>query len=457
MSRPPSRTRANLRFSTLDGIFATPWTVVSLPGTFLMAPLLNDVFQIGPFWFGLVAAMPALANAIHILLVPGIARFLRVRDLTLGQAWLNSGLWLGGGVGIAFLPVADPATAGLFFVLLFGLSSLSGAFIGIGWSTWLADFVPERIRGRYLGQRNRYNNLTILAFMLAALLLLEGMDASRNAYLLLIAVAIAGRILSVLVQHLIVSPDPTGGALSHANWLREVGSLKREKPLLRFIAFGILFGFFGGMLGTATPLFALTVLGVSPAEFTGLSIAATVSGILFYRIWGQVIDRHGSLPTLILSLVLWKIGDFGWLAITPETRYWLFAVWIWGGATAAGYLLASFNLLLKLIPRRSRAAGVSINLAAASIAAAVSPVLTGFVLSHVDSWGWSSPTTYRGIILVGLLGTLLSLLLILRLAEPRTSPGRNRIPGAMRTLRQLTVSQGLAFFTNTQFIVRKKR
>ncbi|MFP4351214.1 MAG: hypothetical protein ACLFRP_04045 [Puniceicoccaceae bacterium] len=34
--RPASTTRGNLRYSTLDGVFATPWTVLCLPGSFLI-------------------------------------------------------------------------------------------------------------------------------------------------------------------------------------------------------------------------------------------------------------------------------------------------------------------------------------------------------------------------------------------------------------------------------------
>ena len=52
MDERMSQTRRNLRNSTLEGLCATPWSILSLPGGFLMAGLLNSFFNVGPFWFG---------------------------------------------------------------------------------------------------------------------------------------------------------------------------------------------------------------------------------------------------------------------------------------------------------------------------------------------------------------------------------------------------------------------
>ena len=71
-----------------------PWVLLSLPGSFIAAGLLNALFQIGPFWFGLVAAMPAIANAFHILIVPFFIRFMKVRDMVISFSWLNLGAWI---------------------------------------------------------------------------------------------------------------------------------------------------------------------------------------------------------------------------------------------------------------------------------------------------------------------------------------------------------------------------
>lgn len=454
---PISSTRRNLRYCTIDGICATPWALLSLPGSFLMAALLNNFFAVGPFWFGIILAMPALANALSILLIPLVARFMKVRDMTLSLSWLNAGLWLSGIVAIAFLPAHAPKTAGLFFAILYGLSAMSGSLLVVGWIAWLGDFVPEDIRGRYMGQRNRYTNLMTLGFMGLSVALLNYMDASRAAYLILAGLAVLARLASISVQHLIVSPDPTGGVVASANWARELGGLRKETALLRFIAFGVIAGFGMAFLGTLAPLYAFNQLMVTPAEFTAFSIVATIAGTLCVRLWGRVIDRHGATPVLIITFIAWRIGDFGWVAVTPETKHALFLIWAWGGTMATGYMLASFNLLLKLIPKQSRSAGISLHLTTTSIAATAAPILAGSFIGWAGASGLDLAWIYRAGITGGIVGSLLSVIVLVGLVEPKTTPQLNTIQGAMRTLRHLVASQGLAFVSNLNFIARRKR
>lgn len=92
MKKPLSQTRTNLRTCSIDGILATPWSILSLPGSFLIASLLNLTFKVGPVWFGVIVSMPALANALSIFLVPWVGRFLNVREMTLTLSMMNAGI-----------------------------------------------------------------------------------------------------------------------------------------------------------------------------------------------------------------------------------------------------------------------------------------------------------------------------------------------------------------------------
>jgi len=211
-----------------------------------------------------------------------------------------------------------------------------------------------------------------------------------------------------------------------------------------------------GFQGAAATLFTFDILKASAAEFTGYSIVATLAGTLCVKIWGEAIDRHGAAPILIISFVAWRCGDFGWLFLTEGTRNWMFLIWIWGGSMATGYLLASFNLLLKLIPKHSRSTGVSLNLTMTSITGIIAPILAGSLI------GWSTTNVtnvdfvYRMVIFIGLVGSLSSALILKGIKEPSSNPTENTIQGAMRTLRQQSVSQGVAFISSITFIVRKR-
>lgn len=441
----------------MDGIFATPWVLLSLPGSFLMAGLLNSLYEVGPFWFGLITAMPALANSLQILLIPALAKAMGVRDMALSQSWLNAGLWLSGVLGIAFLPIEDPAVAGLFFTLLFFLCSLSQSLTVIGWMTWVPDFVPLRIRGRYMGVRNRFTNISTLCFMLLSLIVLKWTGADRRAYIIIMGIAAGMRIISIMTLYLIRTKQTDEDALCRDHWFRDIAGLRTNKPLIRFIGIGTLIGFWLAFTGMIAPVYAFSILGATPTAFIGFNIASTLSGIAFLGIWGKLIDRHGAIPVMIITLLSWRVMDFGWVLITPQTLKWMYLIWTVGGIMGTGYLLATFNLMLKLAPKDNRAAGISLNLTATSIAAAIAPMLAGFILNRAKILGWDMVETYRICILIGLIGAIASLLFFIGVKEPETHPDRNTVTGALRSLRNLTVSGGIAFMGSLSLTAPRKR
>ncbi len=451
-----SQVYRNLHCSTIDGIFATPWTLVSLPASFLMAGLLNSFYEVGPFWFGLICAMPAIMNALQILLIPTLAKFMNVRDLVLGLSWLNAGLWASGLIGIAFLPQEHSASAGIFFALLFLFSAMSGSFIGLGWTTWAADFIPFNIRGRYVGNRNRFINVCTLVYMLFSLALLEKTNASKSAYLILLSIAVFMRIVSILVQYWIVSKTPGGGELCSEHWFKDLGKLTENKPFIRFVVVGTILGFWLAFNGVLTSVYAFDFLKATPSNFTGWSIAATICGVLFLRNWGVLIDRHGAIPVILISFLLWRIMDIGWVVMTPETVNWMYLTWSIGGIAGSGYLLAVFTLLLKLVPKERRAAGISFNLTVTSIAGAIAPILSGYLVSKSDCFGWDLTCTYRMLISVGLLGGALGLLGLLGAKEPESDPNRNNVAGVFRSMRGLVANGGSAFLNNITYFVPRR-
>lgn len=308
-----------------------------------------------------------------------------------------------------------------------------------------------------MARRNIFTNCSTLVFMAVSLGLLSFFEGQRWLYVGLISLAVSGRIISVLMQHRIHSADPSGGRVCSDTWAKDLWRLRETPPLLRYILFGSVAGLFMAFNGPTATLYAFELVKVTPANFTAYSIVATICGTLSVRIWGELIDRHGAIPVLFITSIAWRIGDFGWIVVNEHTKDLLFFVWGWGGAMGTGYMLANFILLLKLIPENNRSAGISLNMTSVSICAAISPMIAGWWLGstfHAEINPW---IVYRGSLAFGFTGCLISTLFLFGIKEPKTQPGRNNIPGALRTLRQLSVSHGLAFFGNGIFVIRKKK
>jgi hypothetical protein len=130
-------------------------------------------------------------------------------------------------------------------------------------------------------------------------------------------------------------------------------------------------------------------------------------------------------------------------------------MWIWGGATSAGFILGQFTILLRLIPLEAKNLAIGVNLAVTSLVAAIAPITGGAVLTWALA-RWSDPFSVHYVCF--LLQPVLALLgctLLLRVPEPRAST-LTMVFGAMRNIRTLSGVFGLSFLVNYVFYRAQK-
>jgi MFS family permease len=451
--------RKNLTWCTLDGILATPWTLLMLPASFLMSSLLMVYYGISPQVFGAIVSIPFWCNALQIAAVPVVARFMTVRELTLSMAWLNVGLCAMLSLLTFVLPADGWQRLGGFFAGFFLLAAGSQSLMVLGWQSWVKDIVPERIRGTFFGRRNRWASISSLLFLFLSMALLGWSGNGLWAFQVLITLAVVLRGVSVLVQHLIHRPPGRvwNETISTA-WFEDIRDLFRNRTFLRFVLFGALFGFWNGAAGAYIPVYLLGYLEFGPSQFAACTIIATVTGGLSLPTWGRLCDRFGSVRVAAGGLLVWRTWDFLWVVVTPEINWLLYIMWAVGGLVASGFLLAGFNVLLEVTPRNRSVAGMSLNLCVTSVAAASAPLLAGLWVGWATSRGWSDPAVYRPLLALAFAGCLASVPVLLKLPPRRgeAPPARHAI-GAMRTARQQLVSAGLAFLGNVSLAARPWR
>ena len=159
---------------------------------------------------------------------------------------------------------------------------------------------------------------------------------------------------------------------------------------------------------------------------------------------------------MAVSLVLWQGSNFLWCFVTPANKTVLYPLWLWGGATSAGFVLGQFMIVLRLIPVQAKELAIAFNLAVTSLFAAAAPVLGGFVLQ----WGLDREANafavYHACFLLQPLMALAGAFLLLRVHEPAASP-LSTVVGAMRNIRTLGGVLGLEFLTNYIFTKRPRK
>ncbi len=419
-----------------------PWVFLSAPGNFVVAALLTQFYGLDKPTYGLVVSLPAWSNAAQIFVLPWLARFLTPKDLTLGMGWLNIGLWTMLAMVLPYLPKDDAPGVARLFVMFFIVASLSQAFLGVGWTSWVREWVPRRLRGQYFGKRNRWLNASTVVFLVAVLLLFRADEKALWPYQLLIGAAVVMRYGSLIWQQGIHTRTDHLDVVGHG-WLAQLRETLAAPGLLRFIVFAAWVSFWLGFTGPFIPVFTFEELGLVPGTFSVLVILATVSGFFGWWFWGRQVDKHGCLPVLVAGLILWEAQNYLWVILNRDNVWLLYPMWIYGGFTATAYFAASFNLLLKLVPSTSKLTGVSLHLALTSLAAGLAPIAAGLLLAYFLEAGLGI-TAYRYGFAIKPTAVLAGLFLLRGLHEPQRS-GRASLPGAFRTIREILSSQSAAF------------
>ena len=446
----------NLRMCTDEGIFATPFIVLTVPGNVFIAALVTTVLGISESYYGWIVSLPAWANAAQILVIPVISRFFSARFLTIVFSLLNLAIWVLLVLSLHHIPLDDPAAAGKLMLLYFAGISLLQSLAGVSWMSWIQEWIPERVRGKYFGSRNRIIGLVTVAFILLTTWIFARFGESMLAFQIIITVTIGFRLLSIYLLTHIYTPWSHPEKMIHEGWRARYAELFKAGPFRVYLLFAAVLAFCFSLTGPFYPVYMTHYLEFSVSRQTHLLIIASLTSALAMPLWGRLCDRYGCRPVILLTGIGWMVQNYLWVVLTPTFNWLLYPMWAWGGALSGGVILGGFNLVLKLTPARLKSAGISVHLAVTSIAAACAPILTGWLLSTSLLPPVDEALRYRLLFAVQPSLVLLSFLLLARVREPKATE-LSAFSGAFRTMRQILVQNGVLLAGNITFfrLIRK--
>lgn len=449
--------RHNLRHCTYDGVAATPMAYLLQPGNFIIAALLVEVFHLPPTAYGIIASLPFWGNFAQAFLMPLVNRSYSPKAVSIASASLQALCWTIMTVMLSFLPPDQSDISGRWFIALFAISASVTALNGVSWMSWVQEWVPIRLRGKYFGRRNRFLQLSQLIFLVLAGRLIGTLGGSVAAFQIVLGAAVVLRIASSLFQRAIQAESPIHerpeGSLS---WPEQLNLLLTTKPFLWLVAYGAAWGFAASTFGPFYAVFMYQELGLSVQDVSTVVIVSSVGAAVAAPAWGALSDRFGNKPVMLFCMIAWQLQNFLWCLLNPSNTWMLYGMWAFGGVVGSGFVLAMFNFQLRTIPPAAKTLAISINLAVTSLITAMGPIVGGKVLQHLLLGGGPSIDIYHRIFVVQPTIALLACLLLLRVHEPAAS-SLSSVVGAMRNIRTLGGVFGLGILMDYLFFKRSRQ
>ncbi len=303
---------------------------------------------------GLVRALPQLFSSMSQFLTVKILDVLQKRKkIILTFVLLQALMW----IPLFILPyLFRETTLSIPLLALFvTLFAIFGSMITPAWWSLIGDLVPEDVRGRYFGTRNKISGIFGITAVFVAGYVLD-IFSKTNVFVgfaILFAAALAARVVSfTFIKQIKETP--------YVVKEEEKFSFSAFIKKLKYTNFGKYTIFFSLMMlavNFAGPFFSvymLKELQFSYSLFTAMIMAQSIVYFLSMPYWGRNADRYGDKHVMMIAGFLIPFVPILW--IFSPNPYYLFVVQIFSGFVWAGFDLSAANFIFDTVspPKRAR-------------------------------------------------------------------------------------------------------
>jgi MFS family permease len=386
----PERLPSIMRRHILTGTMGTLYGVLTT-GMFLVA--FGNAIGVSIEQWGILTAVCSFAIALQMVSAYWGSR-VGYRRLIWYCLEFTSRLLRGTGLilALALFLHGDFRLASLVMIGFLSVGSFFAAAAAPVWYSWLADIIPEKIHGSFMGRRDMWISLGAVAVVVPCSYFLDSTpkDFRVTALAAVFCVGLALGIVDMIMHRGIPEPRVS----------RKIVGTFREQVLapltnpdyqfwLFFTATWNFAMFLGGALAT---VYFLDNLGIRN-NFLGGALALIVVpyvGVLLTSRWsGLLIDRVGVKRVLIASHFCWAILPLFWIVATPATAlFWLTVSSAVGGAGSSAAVNATNKYILRAPSRSRRAMYLAVTSCLGNLAGGLASLIAGYFLAALGDRHW---------------------------------------------------------------------
>ncbi len=404
---------------------------------------------------GWLAAIHHLCNAAQPPIYWLARRFFSLHRIMVLGFWFNALPWL----GVLAFPRLEPHTRDAVFAATVIVATLANSVAAVAWSAATGELVPIHIRGRFFGRRNMIFGFWTLVVVLAAGFVAERYGNTLSVFGAIFAAAAWMRLTGLYFMLQMKFPPGVMTRHQNAEHFSEYLAVFRSPDYLWLVLFVGLWGF---CLNVGLPFYSVYILRELPLGIRDLTVLTTLhslGGLLALPTWGMLSDRFGSKPVMATCAVLWALSAVpSWLFAGPARFHHLYLNYFIVGAVTAGFQLCQFNLMVKMVPARSKAPFISVFLAGTSLLTALGPLLGARLLRWIPhelgSFLGQPILEYHALFLGSLVLCGLSTHVLQQMQEPAERPLRELVR-VMRTMREFNPVLGVASVAELVFTPRR--
>jgi len=297
------------------------------------------------FLYGLVMALPPLANAFQLLASYVLERTCKRKRMMLLFGLIQRLIWVPFGLIPFLLPMSTQSLriwAALVCVLV---SSLSGPFVNVAFYSVCSDVIPLRIRARYFAVRSRFSTLVGMAFGFVTGALLDALPGFGGYAVVFTIAGIAGS-LDILSYALMRLP-PMHPPATNIGLTQMIKPVLSDRKYMRMVLAMTVWMFSVQIVAPYFNVYMLENMRMTNFEITvSCQIVSNLFLVLVVSRWGVALDSYGSRPVLTVGAFLTSFAPFIWTLIGPRMVWAVALVNVLSGMTYVAIDLGAQNLFM---------------------------------------------------------------------------------------------------------------